>query len=112
MTTESPQPNVAQQRDSEPPIQPAPQVEADGESHSEPLIRIADLNAWYGDFQAIHSLSLDIPRHQVTAFIGPSGCGKSTLLKWINRMNDIVPSAHARGTLQMGDLDILSSTLR
>ncbi len=75
---------------------------------AEPLIRISDFNAWYGDFQAIHSLSLDIPRHEVTSFIGPSGCGKSTLLKWINRMNDIVPGAHARGTLTMGDLDILS----
>lgn len=74
----------------------------------EPLIRISDFNAWYGDFQAIHSLSLQIPRHQVTAFIGPSGCGKSTLLKWINRMNDVVPGARAQGTLTMGDLDILS----
>ena len=75
---------------------------------SEILIEIGELSAYYGDFQAIHSLSLDIPRHQVTSFIGPSGCGKSTLLRWINRMNDIVPSAHATGTLRMGDLDILS----
>ena len=74
------------------------------------LIRIADLNAWYGDFQALHSLSLDIPKHQVMAFIGPSGCGKSTLLKWINRMNDIVPAARAAGTLRIGDLDVLSPT--
>ncbi len=74
----------------------------------EPLIEINELNAYYGDFQAIHSLSLEIPRHQVTAFIGPSGCGKSTLLRWINRMNDIIPTAHASGTLRMGELDILS----
>ena len=74
------------------------------------LIRIADLNAWYGDFQALHSLSLDIPKHQVMAFIGPSGCGKSTLLKWINLMNDIVPAARAAGTLRIGDLDVLSPT--
>jgi phosphate transport system ATP-binding protein len=73
-----------------------------------PLITIRDLNAYYGDYQAIHSLELEIPKHQVTAFIGPSGCGKSTLLRWINRMNDIVPSARATGTLRMGDLDILS----
>ncbi len=72
------------------------------------LIQIGNLSAYYGDFQAIHSLSIEIPRNKVTAFIGPSGCGKSTLLRWINRMNDIVPGAHATGTLTMGDLDILS----
>jgi phosphate transport system ATP-binding protein len=81
---------------------------ADKNLKPEPLIEIRELNAYYGDFQAIHSLSLEIPRHKVTAFIGPSGCGKSTLLRWINRMNDIVPSAHATGTLRMGQLDILS----
>ena len=74
------------------------------------LIKIENLSAWYGDFQALHSLSLDIPEHEVTAFIGPSGCGKSTLLKWINRMNDIVPTARAQGTLRLNDLDILSPT--
>ncbi len=78
---------------------------------SEPLIRIENLDAFYGDFQAIHSMSIDIPRNKVTAFIGPSGCGKSTLLRWINRMNDIVPGAHAKGTLRMGELDILSPSV-
>ena len=83
---------------------------------SRTLISIADLNAWYGDFQALHSLSLDIPEHKVTAFIGPSGCGKSTLLKWINRMNDIVPGAHAKGEMVLHesggkDVDVLSPNL-
>ncbi|QDS95556.1 Phosphate import ATP-binding protein PstB [Roseimaritima multifibrata] len=64
-----------------------------------PCVEIANFNAWYGDFQAIHDLSLIIPHNRVTAFIGPSGCGKSTLLKWINRMNDVVPSARAEGKL-------------
>jgi len=73
-----------------------------------PCIRIADFNAWYGSFQALHALNLDIPRNQVTAFIGPSGCGKSTLLRWLNRMNDIVPSAHSRGTLTLDGIDVLS----
>ena len=70
-------------------------------------IEIAHFDAWYGAFQAIHNLSLSIPRNQVTAFIGPSGCGKSTLLRWINRMNDIVPSAHSKGTLRLDELNIL-----
>jgi phosphate transport system ATP-binding protein len=71
-------------------------------------IRLENLNSWYGDFQALHSISLDIPRYQVTAFIGPSGCGKSTLLRWFNRMNDTILSAKATGLLQLGDLDLLS----
>lgn len=76
----------------------------------EVVIKIEKFNAWYGDFHAIHDLSLSVLKNKVTAFIGPSGCGKSTLLRWINRMNDIVPGAHGSGTLQMGDLDILSSS--
>jgi phosphate transport system ATP-binding protein len=67
--------------------------------------------AWYGDYQVLHSINLTIPRNQVTAFIGPSGCGKSTLLRWINRMNDTVPTARAEGELKIGDLDILSRSI-
>jgi phosphate transport system ATP-binding protein len=71
-------------------------------------IDVHDLNGWYGDFQALHSVTLQIPRNQVTAFIGPSGCGKTTLLRWFNRMNDTIPSARATGTLRLGPLDLLS----
>ena len=72
-----------------------------------PAICLKGFNAYYGDFQAIDEINLDIMARQVTAFIGPSGCGKSTLLKWINRMNDIVPSAWAKGSIRMGELEIL-----
>ncbi|WP_233214939.1 phosphate ABC transporter ATP-binding protein PstB [Rhodopirellula bahusiensis] len=87
-----------------------PQSDAPAKAEVAPeiCIRIANFNAWYGSFQAIHDLSLDVPRNQVTAFIGPSGCGKSTLLRWINRMNDIVPSANSRGTLMIDELDVLA----
>jgi len=79
------------------------------ESEPQPnVISMEDFCAWYGDFQALHNLKLDIPENRVTAFIGPSGCGKSTLLKWINRMNDIVPGARASGKLVLPDIDILS----
>ena len=71
-------------------------------------IRIKDFCAYYGAFQAIHSVNLDIPENKVTAFIGPSGCGKSTLLKWINRMNDVVPTAHSTGQIKVSDLNVLS----
>ncbi|MEO9593287.1 phosphate ABC transporter ATP-binding protein PstB [Rhodopirellula bahusiensis] len=89
-----------------------PQSDAPAKAEVAPeiCIRIANFNAWYGSFQAIHDLSLDVPRNQVTAFIGPSGCGKSTLLRWINRMNDIVPSANSRGTLMIDELDVLAQT--
>ena len=71
-------------------------------------ISIRNFNAYYGDFQALKDVSLDVPKNKVTAFIGPSGCGKSTLLKWINRMNDIVLSAHATGHLHIGTTDVLA----
>ena len=73
-------------------------------------IQMDNFSAWYGDFQALQDLSLAIPEKRVTALIGPSGCGKSTLLKWINRMNDVIPSAHAAGTLALPDIDILAKS--
>lgn len=75
-----------------------------------PAINISNLSAWYGDFQALQSITLSIPKNRVTAFIGPSGCGKSTLLRWMNRMNDTILSARAQGTLQLGELDLLAKS--
>ena len=74
------------------------------------IISLSDFCAWYGTFQALHDLNLEIPGKRVTAFIGPSGCGKSTLLKWINRMNDVVPGARAAGGLRLPDIDILAKS--
>jgi phosphate transport system ATP-binding protein len=71
-------------------------------------IELRGLNAWYGDFQALHDISLDIPANRVTALIGPSGCGKSTLLRWFNRMNDTIPGARATGKLRLGETDLLA----
>ena len=84
--------------------------------HTEPsekdatAIVMEDLSSWYGSFQALKSISLNVRKNKVTAFIGPSGCGKSTLLRWINRMNDTIHSARATGNLHLGDLDLLAST--
>jgi phosphate transport system ATP-binding protein len=71
-------------------------------------VRAHDFSCWYGSFQALHSISLDMPARRVTALIGPSGCGKSTFLRWINRMNDLVPSARADGTLDLHGIDLLA----
>ncbi len=73
-------------------------------------IEIERFNGFYGDFQALHNINLRVPENQVTALIGPSGCGKTTLLRWINRMNDIVPSAHSNGVLNLHGLDVLAKT--
>jgi len=63
--------------------------------------------AWYGSFQALRSVDLEMKANSVTALIGPSGCGKSTFLRWINRMNDLVPTARAEGKLDLHGTDIL-----
>jgi phosphate transport system ATP-binding protein len=68
-------------------------------------------DAWYGSFQALHGVDLDVPAQRVTALIGPSGCGKSTFLRWINRMNDLVPGARAGGALSLHGTDLLGKAL-
>ncbi|MAI73135.1 MAG: phosphate ABC transporter ATP-binding protein [Rhodopirellula sp.] len=73
-------------------------------------IEMQDLCSWYGNFQALKSISLNVQKNKVTAFIGPSGCGKSTLLRWVNRMNDTIHTARATGSLHMGTLDVLANT--
>ena len=58
-----------------------------------------DFSLFYGDFEAVRKVNMEIPKQRVTAMIGPSGCGKSTLLRSINRMNDLIPSTHASGEM-------------
>ena len=70
---------------------------------------ISDLNLWYGTFQALTNVGLDIPRQQVTALIGPSGCGKSTLIRCLNRMNDLIPGVTIEGNVTYRDADIYGS---
>src|SRR5690554_4406447 len=60
-------------------------------------IEVKNLDLYYGNFQALKNVSLDIYANEVTAFIGPSGCGKSTLLKSLNRMNDLIDGCRISG---------------
>lgn len=69
-------------------------------------ISVRKANLWYGDFQAIKNISVEIPEKQVTAFIGPSGCGKSTFLKCFNRMNDLVDQCKIEGEFYVGKTNI------
>jgi len=71
-----------------------------------PKIRASGLDFFYGSFQALHNVSLDIAANRVTALIGPSGCGKSTFLRCINRMNDLIDSTRLSGTISIEGKDI------
>ena len=70
-------------------------------------MQIRDLNFYYGDFQALKNINIDIPDKKVTAFIGPSGCGKSTLLRTFNRMYDLYPGMRAEGSINLDGNNIL-----
>ena len=76
-----------------------------------PAVHIRRFNAWYGEFQVLKNIDIDLPEKRVTAFIGPSGCGKSTFLRWINRMNDTIPGATAEGVLKIHDVDVLAKRM-
>ena len=71
-----------------------------------PIITVRDMNLWYGQTQALHNISIEIPEKSITALIGPSGCGKSTFLKSLNRMQDLVPDVRITGDLRYEGKDI------
>jgi len=69
-------------------------------------INVNDLKLSYGEKQALHGITMPVPRKRVTAFIGPSGCGKSTLLRCFNRMNDLVDNVSIQGEIRIDDENI------
>ncbi len=69
-------------------------------------LEVRDLALWYGQFQAIRHVTMDIPARRVTALIGPSGCGKSTLLRCMNRMNDLVPGVRVEGQVLYDGMNV------
>lgn len=76
------------------------------------VLSIRDLALTYdGHHWVLQDISLDIARHEVTAFIGPSGCGKSTLLRCLNRLNDLIDGVRIRGTIKLDGLDIYDPQL-
>lgn len=70
-----------------------------------------DVNFFYGDFHALHNISLDFYEKDVTALIGPSGCGKSTLLRCLNRMNDLIPGSRCEGDILLDESDIYDANV-
>ena len=73
---------------------------------------IHDMDLYYNTFHALKNINLELPEHQVSAFIGPSGCGNSTLMKSLNRMNDLVEGCKITGDIRLdgediyGDMDV------
>ena len=81
------------------------------EKVKDPIIKVENLQVFYGDNEAVKGVTVDFPRNLVTALIGPSGCGKSTFLRCINRMNDLIESLTMKGSIQMEDLEINDPSL-
>ena len=73
---------------------------------SEVRMSTKNLSLYYGDFQALRDITLDIPENAITAVIGPSGCGKSTFLRLFNRMNDLITGVRVEGRVELDGVDI------
>jgi phosphate transport system ATP-binding protein len=77
-------------------------------ANKETILEVRNLNFFYGAFQGLKNINLDIQKNTVTAFIGPSGCGKSTLLRTLNRMYDLYPGQRAEGEINFDGENILN----
>lgn len=77
-----------------------------GVAAKEAKLEVKDVELFYGDYKALHGISMRIPAGEVTAFIGPSGCGKSTLLRSFNRMNDLIDGVRITGKITIDAQDI------
>jgi phosphate transport system ATP-binding protein len=75
-------------------------------SVASPVMRAEDVSVFYGAFEAVRGVSIDVGRNEITALIGPSGCGKSTILRCFNRMNDLIPGARVGGHISYHDQDL------
>jgi phosphate transport system ATP-binding protein len=73
-------------------------------------IQVENLNAWFGNTQALKNITMEVAANHATAIIGPSGCGKSTYVRCLNRMHETVPGARAEGKVRIGELNIYNGT--
>jgi phosphate transport system ATP-binding protein len=79
-----------------------------GDENEKPQVKVAvsGLDFFYGSFQALHGVAIDIEARRTTALIGPSGCGKSTFLRTLNRMNDEIVDTRVAGQIKLDGEDI------
>jgi phosphate transport system ATP-binding protein len=75
-------------------------------THNEVKLRTEKVSLYYGSFQALRDITLEIPERAITAVIGPSGCGKSSFLRLFNRMNDLITGARVEGRVELDDIPI------
>ena len=80
-------------------------------AHTEVKLSAQDIRFFYGNFEALKGISIEIPKNRITAFIGPSGCGKSTFLRCMNRMNDLIDDTRIEGKLLLDGQDINSPSV-
>jgi phosphate transport system ATP-binding protein len=85
----------------------APSAAGDKKPARNPKIAVKGLNFFYGHFQALHHIDIDIPENRITALIGPSGCGKSTFLRTLNRINEMIRHARAEGSVTLDGEDVM-----
>ena len=81
------------------------------EASNETKIAVSNLDLHYGAFHALHDITMDMPRNQITAFIGPSGCGKSTFLRCLNRMNDAIEGCRVEGSIRLDGEELYSKEI-
>ncbi|HWC96500.1 MAG TPA: phosphate ABC transporter ATP-binding protein PstB [Candidatus Sulfopaludibacter sp.] len=95
--------------ESEPGIRPleTPPGASDKRGSQTPKIAVKNLNFFYGNFQALHDINIDVPENRITALIGPSGCGKSTFLRTLNRINEMIRHARAEGSVTLDGEDVM-----
>ena len=74
-------------------------------------IAVENLDLHYGAFHALHDITMDMPRNQITAFIGPSGCGKSTFLRSLNRKNDTIEGCRVEGSVKLDGQELYSKEI-
>jgi phosphate transport system ATP-binding protein len=80
-------------------------------SQSKTKLKTEAVNLYYGSFQALRNISLEIPERAITAIIGPSGCGKSSFLRLLNRMNDLITGARVEGRVELDDINIYDKSI-
>jgi phosphate transport system ATP-binding protein len=83
----------------------------DAEGTVSGALSLTSVEAFYGNFRAVNSVSLEVQPRAVTALIGPSGCGKSTLLRTINRMHETLPGAKVKGSITLDGIDLYDSAV-
>ncbi len=106
MPFDTDQTEKAMTRDPEEYAIPTPAESTSPPPPAEAVMRIEDMDVFYGDFRAVKEVSIPFAKNEITALIGPSGCGKSTVLRSLNRMNDLIPTARVEGKVMFHDENI------